>query len=267
MGGVGHWQAPFGNVVFAQVSPDLHAFDDDWMHPFTAAQVTTWFPGRVAIGARARLTGRHRRAGASAAGRRTACGDGQARRVRHHQAAVDHSAGDGAGAVRRAGISRARGTRGGHRRAGASGVREVPCRSSVRRRARAERGQAPIGVQAAFFELAAAAKRPRAGALGRWRRGTSHTSPRRPTGAGLRARRRAGDGETTGGIDGAGDDRLAVAGIAERTSLGAGGRLGGTLAGGGSETRRRTVRRRGRTWSRSRRCSRWCRRRTSPACR
>ena len=44
MGGVGHWQVPFGNVVLAQVSPDMHAFEDDWMHPFTTAQVTTWFP-------------------------------------------------------------------------------------------------------------------------------------------------------------------------------------------------------------------------------
>jgi hypothetical protein len=44
MGGVGHWQAPFGKVVLAQVSPVAHGFDDDWRQPFTFAHVTTSVP-------------------------------------------------------------------------------------------------------------------------------------------------------------------------------------------------------------------------------
>jgi hypothetical protein len=41
MGGVGHWQAPFGKVVLAQVNPAGQALEDDWMQPLTAAQVTS----------------------------------------------------------------------------------------------------------------------------------------------------------------------------------------------------------------------------------
>jgi hypothetical protein len=36
---VGHWQAPFGKLVLAQVNPLGQPLDDDWMQPFTAAQV------------------------------------------------------------------------------------------------------------------------------------------------------------------------------------------------------------------------------------
>jgi hypothetical protein len=44
MGGVGHWQAPPGKLVFAQVSPLAHPFEEDWMQPFTVAQVTRVVP-------------------------------------------------------------------------------------------------------------------------------------------------------------------------------------------------------------------------------
>jgi hypothetical protein len=40
IGGVGHWQAPFGKVVLAQVSPVWQGVDEDWMQPLTLEQVT-----------------------------------------------------------------------------------------------------------------------------------------------------------------------------------------------------------------------------------
>ena len=44
MGGVGHWQAPLGKLVLAQVSPLGQTFDDDWRQPFTIAQVVRSLP-------------------------------------------------------------------------------------------------------------------------------------------------------------------------------------------------------------------------------
>src|SRR5579871_231288 len=44
MGGVGHWQAPPGKLVSEQVSPLAHAFEEDWMQPFTVAHVTSVVP-------------------------------------------------------------------------------------------------------------------------------------------------------------------------------------------------------------------------------
>ena len=49
IGGVGHWQAPFGKVVLAQVSPVWQGVDEDWMQPLTIEQVTRLPPLGVAV--------------------------------------------------------------------------------------------------------------------------------------------------------------------------------------------------------------------------